>query len=126
MTAIVRWSGQSSDTVADATWRIASTRRVTAPGSTRISGVPSGTSAAAITVAGETRCVPVTVMERTTKTRSPSSAQATPTMMATPASAKNAARQGGRRRQRRAAAAAGRAARARARLARDGGAMYSA
>ena len=71
----------------------------------------------------------MTVIERTTKTRLPSSAQATPTMMATPASAKNAARHGG------SAAASARRLRA-APAARpaptaggpdaDGGAMYSA
>ena len=59
-TAITSPSGHDLDTVADATSLIASTRRSTALVSTRSSGVPVGTSAAAITADTDTRCVPVT------------------------------------------------------------------
>ena len=89
---MTRWSGQSFVTRADATCGMASTRRATAPVSTRSSGVPGGTSAAAITREEPTRCVPVTVTERTTSSRSPSRAQPTPATIANAASAKKATR----------------------------------
>src|SRR5271163_4815904 len=106
VTAIATWSGQSRVTVAEDTCRIVSTRLVTAPALTRDSGVPSGTSAASITCEVETRWVPVTVTDRTTNTRSPSSSQATKATTATPANAKNLVRHRIRRRTRPGGAAA--------------------
>src|SRR5579863_1338986 len=100
VTVMTRRSGQSFVTVADATWGIASTRRVTAPASTRSSGVPGDTSAATMTCPGMSRWVPVTVTDRTTSTRLPSSAQPDPATIASPASTKKAVRQRDRGRRR--------------------------
>ena len=94
MTVIVTPSGQSRVTCAVWTWRICSIRWAIAAPFTLISGTPGGMAAADRTSALVTRCVPVTVTERTTKNRESSRAQLTPPTMATAARAKKAARQG--------------------------------
>src|SRR6516225_5163688 len=91
---MTRRSGQSLATDADATCLIDSTRCATCAVLTLISGVPTETSAAASTCAGVTRCVPDTVTERTTISREPNSAHATPARTPRPASMKNAVRHG--------------------------------
>ena len=87
-------SGQSLLTCADWTCLILSTRWATTVVLTRMSGRPAGICAAASTNARET-CgpVPLTLTDRTTRNRDPSSAQATPARMAMTASPKNPARQ---------------------------------
>ena len=75
---ITRWSGQSLVTVGGRDLPDRLHPRAYRAGVDRISGVPGGTSAAASTCAGVTRCVPVTVTDRTTSSRVPSSAQARP------------------------------------------------
>ena len=94
-------SGQTLRTWADCTSVMRSTRRATIAALIRMSGVPGRIPASAITSAREMPAGPVTCIERTTRNLDPSSAQATPTRIATAASMKKAAFHGSVRRRRR-------------------------
>ena len=88
-------SGQDLVTCALPTCLIVAIRAAARAVFTRISGVPGSTPATARTSDRGTRCVPLTITERTTSSGEPNSTQAATPMTPAATRAKNAARHGG-------------------------------